>query len=990
MLIKRKSQAPAGQSGGALAQGYVGLGQRRLDRRAFLRRSGVTVGGLAALSALSAPMFTKAEAKALHDHAAPTEKFKNMCTHCSVGCSVTAEVQNGVWVGQEPVFDSPINRGSHCAKGASSRELVQGDRRLKYPMKKVGSEWVRITWDQAIEEIGAKMLEIRQKSGADSCYMLGSAKFTNEAAYLFRKFAAFWGTNNVDHQARICHSTTVAGVANTWGYGAQTNSYNDIRNAKTVIFMGSNAAEAHPVSMQHILSGKETQRANIFVLDPRFTRTAAHATEFIRIRPGTDIAVIWGILWHIFENGWEDKDFIRKRVYGFEQARVEIAKWAPAEVERVTGIKEEVLKRVAHTFATVKPATFIWCMGGTQHTVGTANVRAYCTLLLATGNVGDIGMGANIFRGHTNVQGATDMGLDVGNLPCYYGLARGAWAHWARVWNVPLSYLEAQFDEVPAKGGREARTRAQNMEVSGIPSTRWFDATLMPSEDVDQADTIKAMIVLGHGANTIPRMKAAQEGMDALDLLVVADPHPTNFASLHTRSDNTYLLPMCTNFEVDGSRTASNRSVQWGEKCVEPIFESDNDYALIYRLAKRLGFAEEMFKTFDMVQGKFSLEPTAESILREVNRGGWSTGYTGQSPERLKAHMRNQDKFDIITLRAPKDDPEVGGDYYGLPWPCWGTPEQKHPGTHILYNTNVPVAEGGGAFRPRFGLEYEGASLLAEDSWPVGSDIQDGYPEFTYALLTKLGWDSELSAEELAVIEKIGGGDAEAMGKVSWSTDLSGGIQRVAIAHGCVPFGNGKARVIAWNLPDPVPVHREPIYTPRPDLVADYPTREDGRQMRMPNIGFTIQSKAVEEKIFDRFPIVLTSGRLVEYEGGGEETRSNPWLAELQQDMFCEVNPEDAAARGISDGGWIWVYGTEGGSKVRVKALVTERVAPGVAFMPFHFGGWFMGEDQRGNYPAGTDPIVLGESVNAVTSYGYDPVTGMHEGKAVLCQIEAA
>ncbi|MFC0279979.1 formate dehydrogenase subunit alpha [Falsigemmobacter intermedius] len=989
MLIKRKNIHASG-TGGALAQSFLGMGQRKLDRRSFLRRSGVAVGGLAAVSSLSGGLFERAEAATPHDHAAPAERRKNMCTHCSVGCSVIAEVQNGVWVGQEPAFESPINRGSHCAKGASSREVVHGDRRLKYPMKKVGGDWVRITWDQALDEIGAKMLEIREKSGADSVYMLGSAKFTNEASYLFRKFAAFWGTNNVDHQARICHSTTVAGVANTWGYGAQTNSYNDIRNAKTIIFMGSNAAEAHPVAMQHILSGKETQRANVFVLDPRMTRTAAHATEFVRIRPGTDIAVIWGMLWHIFQNGWEDKEFIRKRVYGFDEAKAEIMKWNPAEVERVTGLKEEVVKRVAETFATVKPATFIWCMGGTQHTVGTANVRAYCTLLLATGNVGDIGMGANIFRGHTNVQGATDMGLDVGNLPCYYGLAPAAWAHWCRVWDVPFSYIESRFDEVPAKQGREARTRAQNMEVSGIPSTRWFDATMLDSEDVDQQDGVKAMIVFGHGANTIPRMKAAQNGMNALDLLVVADPHPTTFAALHTRTDNTYLLPICTNFEVAGTRTASNRSIQWGEKVVEPIFESDNDYAVIYRLSQRLGFADEMFKTFEMVDGKFSKEPTAESILREINRGGWSTGYTGQSPERLKAHMRNQHKFDIITLRAPKDDPEVGGDYYGLPWPCWGTPEMRHPGTHVLYNTNIPVAEGGGAFRPRFGLEREGVSLLAEDSWPVGSDIEDGYPEFTMALLQKLGWDSELTAEERAVIEKIGNNNPEAIAKVSWTLDLSGGIQRVAIKHGCVPFGNGKARVVAWNLPDPVPVHREPIYTPRPDLVADYPTREDGRQLRMPNIGHTVQARAVEQKLFEQFPTVLTSGRLVEFEGGGEETRSNPWLAELQQDMFCEVNTQDAAAKGIKDGSWIWVYGPEDNAKVRVKALVTDRVAPGVAFMPFHFAGWFMGEDQRGKYPQGTDPIVLGESVNAVTTYGYDPVTGMHEGKATLCRIEAA
>lgn len=988
MLVKRRNGDTA--STGRLSQMVASVAARPVDRRSFLRASGLAVGGLAALGTLGAGMTRRAEAGPT-DMSQPIEIRTNICTHCSVGCTVKAEVQNGVWVGQEPAYNSPINRGTHCAKGASVRELVHGDRRIKYPMKKVGGAWEKITWDQALNEISEKMIEIRGRSGADSIYLLGSAKFSNEGSYLFRKFAAFWGTNNVDHQARICHSTTVAGVANTWGYGAMTNSYNDIRNAKTVIFMGSNAAEAHPVSLQHILEGKETQRANVIVLDPRFTRTAAHATEYVRFRPGTDIAVIHGMLWHIFENGWEDKEYIAQRVWGMDQVREVTKAYTPDVVEQISGVDGETLKRVAEQFAKERPSTFIWCMGGTQHTVGTANVRAYNILLLATGNVGSEGTGANIFRGHCNVQGATDFGLDVGNLPLYYGLGAGAWKHWSRVWDVPYDYFVGRFDAVPAKGGRDPRTPEQNMEVPGITSTRWFDAVTLDAEEVDQQDNIKAMLVFGHGGNTVPRMQDAQRGMDALDLLVVADPHPTTFAALHSRTDNTYLLPICTQFETSGSRTASNRSVQWGEKVVEPIFESDTDYAVIYGLSQRLGFADEMFKNYEMVQGKFGMEPTPESVLREINRGGWSTGYTGQSPERLKAHMANQEHFDLVTLRALPDAPaEIAGDFYGLPWPCWGTPELRHPGTHILYNPHLHPMEGGGAFRPRFGLDRDGETLLAEGSWPVGSEIQDGYPEFTYAVLQQLGWDTDLTPEELAVIQRIGGNDPEAMGKVSWSIDLSGGIQRVALKHGCVPFGNGKARAVAWNLPDPIPVHREPIYSARPDLVATYPTRDNGRQQRMPNIGHTIQSANVANNVAQQFPIILTSGRLVEYEGGGEETRSNPWLAELQQDMFVEINPADAASRGIVDGGWVWVTGPEGGSKARMKALVTERVGTGVAFMPFHFAGWFQGVDQRANYPEGTDPIVLGESVNVITTYGYDPVTGMHEGKVTLCQIAAA
>jgi formate dehydrogenase major subunit len=960
MLVKRNSGSAARSR---LAGTFVAATAAPVDRRTFLKRSGLAAGGLAAVGALPGGMVRKAEAGPMIPGVEVVRR-RNVCTHCSVGCTVTAEVQNGVWTGQEPSWDSPINNGTHCAKGASVRELVHGDRRVKYPMKLERGEWQRISWDQAINEIGAKLLAIREKSGPDSVFWLGSAKFSNEGAYLFRKLAAFWGTNTVDHQARICHSTTVAGVANTWGYGAMTNSYNDIHNSKAILIIGGNPAEAHPVSLQHVLHGKEVNHAHMIVVDPRFTRTAAHATEYVRIRPGTDIPFVWGLLWHIFENGWEDKDYIRQRVHGMDQIRAEVGKWTPQEVENVTGIPGDQMRRTAEIMAKNRPSTVIWCMGITQKTVGTANVRALSVLQLALGNVGVAGGGTNIFRGHCNVQGATDFGLDVTTLPSYYGLTEGAWRHWCRVWEVDYEWVKGRF------------ASKELMEAKGIPTTRWFDAVLAKREELDQPDTLKAMMVFGHGGNTVTRMPEMRKGLEKLDLLVIADPHPTTFASLSDRKDGTYLLPICTQFETSGSRTASNRSVQWGEQVVKPIFESKDDYEVMYRLTRRLGFADEMFKRIKVENNR----PMPEDILREINRGSLSTGYSGQSPERLKEHMAHQADFDRTSLQAVRGP--LKGEYFGLPWPCWGTPEMKHPGTHILYDTSKHVKEGGGTFRARFGVEKDGVSLLAEGSFSKGSEIEDGYPEFTMAVLKKLGWDGELTADELAVIQKIGGDKINA---VSWATDLSCGIIRVAMEHGCVPYGNAKARAVAWNLPDPVPVHREPIYTPRRDLVAKYPAMDDRRDFRMAHLGKSVQARDV----VGNFPIILTSGRLVEYEGGGEETRSNKWLAELQQEMFVEVNTGDAARLGVRDGGMVWVHGPENG-KVRVKALVTDRVGPGVAFMPFHFSGHWEGRDQRGNYPPGTDPIVLGHSVNAVTTYGYDPVTFMQETKVTLCRIEAA
>ncbi len=961
MLTKRTKIASGGTR---LAKALIGVSGGAMDRRTFLRRSGIAAGGMTAASALPFGMVQKAESATPAAGAGEVKLIKNICTHCSVGCTVTAEVVNGVWIGQEPSFDSPFNLGAHCAKGASIREHAHGERRLKYPMKLVNGRYERISWDQAINEIGDKLLEIREKSGPDSVYWLGSAKHSNEQAYLFRKFAAFWGTNNVDHQARICHSTTVAGVGQTFGYGAMTNSLNDIHNARAMFLIGSNPAEAHPVGVMHLLKAKENG-AKLIVCDPRFTRTAAHADEHVRFRPGTDVALIWGILWHIFENGWEDKEYIARRVYGMDEIRKEVAKWTPEETERVTGVPGEQLRRVARTLRDNRPFTIVWCMGATQHHQANNNVRAYCVLGLAMGTIGVSGGGTNILRGHDNVQGATDMGVEPVTLPAYYGLTEAAWRHWARVWGVSYDYMVSRFKD------------KKLMETPGIPESRWFDGVLEAKENLEQPDHVRAMIFWGHAPNSQTRGPDIKKAMEKVDLMVVVDPYPTASAVIPDRKEGIYLLPAATQLETDGSRTATNRSLQWGYQIFKPIFEAKPDHEIMYLLARKLGFADEMFKNIK-VNGTV---PVPEDILRELNRGALTIGYSGQSPERLKLHMAHQKDFDRTTLKATSGP--CAGEYYGLPWPCWGYAQHKHPGTPNLYDTSKEVRDGGLNFRAAFGVEYKGQSLLADGVYPKGAEIQDGHPQFTYGLLKKLGWDKDLTEEERRTIEEIGGDNADA---VAWSYDLSAGIIRVAIKHGCAPFGNGRARAHVWNFPDPVPLHREPLYAPDRQLVAKYPTYADKRQYRLP-----VLYKSIQDKDFSKdFPIILTSGRLVEYEGGGDETRSNPWLAELQQHMFIEVNPADAKRIGVKNMDDVWVFGPENNAKIRVKALVTERVGRGVAWMPFHFAGHWMGKDLRSKYPQGADPIVLGESTNTVQTYGYDSVTAMQETKTTLCRIEKA
>ena len=992
MLLTRKttSSTATPTSGSRMVSTLARSVQRTvptMDRRAFLRRSGIGVGaGIAASQLTLVKKADAAEGAKLADGERKVEVKRTVCGHCSVGCAVDAVVENGVWVRQEPVFDSPINLGAHCAKGAALREHGHGEFRLKYPMKLVNGKYQRITWDVALTEISAKMLDLRKQSGPDSLFFVGSSKHNNEQAYLMRKWVSFWGTNNTDHQARICHSTTVAGVANTWGYGAMTNSYNDMQNSRAAMYIGSNAAEAHPVSMLHMLHAKE-RGCKLIVVDPRFTRTAAKADEYVRLRSGGDIPFVFGVMYHIFKNGWEDKKYIDDRVYGMDKVREEVlANWAPDKVLEACGVDEATTFKVAKIMSENRPSTVVWCMGQTQHTTGNAVVRASCLLQLALGNVGVSGGGTNIFRGHDNVQGATDVGPNPDSLPGYYGLAEGSFKHFAATWGVDFEWIKKQY----APG---------MMTKSGMTVSRWVDGVLENNALIDQDSNLRGLFFWGHAPNSQTRGLEMKRAMDKLDLLVVIDPFPSATAAMAAMPGKAedanpnravYLLPACTQFETSGSCTASNRSIQWREKVIDPLWESRSDHMIMYQLAEKLGFAKELVKNYKMQKVKGLDEPVPDDILREINKSVWTIGYTGQTPERLQAHMRNMNVFDVRTLRAKGGVDKItglslDGEYFGLPWPCWGTAAMKHPGSPNLYDTSRHVMEGGGNFRANFGVEREGVSLLAADgSHSKGADLTTGYPEFDHLLLKKLGWWGDLTEAEQKAAE----------GK-NWKTDPSGGIIRVAMqVHGCHPFGNAKARAVVWNFPDPIPKHREPLYSNRPDLIAKYPTHDDKKAFwRLPTLFKSVQEK--NKDIGKTFPLIMTSGRLVEYEGGGEETRSNPWLAELQQDMFVEINPKAANDRGIRNGEYVWVktppmQAVPDFKGIRVKAQVTERVDAETVFLPFHFSGRWGGVDLAPYYPDGASPVIRGEAVNTATTYGYDSVTMMQETKTTVCQIEKA
>ena len=325
------------------------------------------------------------------------------------------------------------------------------------------------------------------------------------------------------------------------------------------------------------------------------------------------------------------------------------------------------------------------------------------------------------------------------------------------------------------------------METPGIPLTRWFDAVIAAEGSGRAEGQCAGDVRAGPRQQQHHPHSGIAEGPRRRSICWSSPIRirPPGRRSRCRPAARTACISCRSprSSRCKGSRVASNRSLQWGEQIVKPIFESKDDLEVMYLIAKKLGFADKMFKNIKVENNL----PVAEDILREINRGSWSTGYCGQSPERLKAHMKNQDKFDLVTMRAPKDDPEVGGDYYGLPWPCWGSPEVRHPGTPLLYNTNLAVMDGGGTFRPRFGLEREEklpdgttrkVSLLADGSYSKDSEIKDGYPEFTLGVLeeARLGQGPDRGRN---------GGDQQGQSRPSrmrcrGRLDLSGGIQRVA------------------------------------------------------------------------------------------------------------------------------------------------------------------------------------------------------------------
>ena len=504
-----------------------------------------------------------------------------LCPYCGMGCRFYIKTLNGEPVEIE-IYEGGVNEGKLCPKGLTALDFLRHNDRLTKPLKRTENGFEEISWEQAIKEIAEKILEIRDKYGPDALGFFSSARCSNEENYLLQKIARLLGTNNVDHCARLCHASTVAGLAQTVGAAAQSGSYDDIPKAKVLLIWGYNPAETHPVLMRYILRAKDNG-AKIIVVDPRKTKTAWFADIHLPLRLGTDIALANAMMHVIIKERLYDKKFVFSRTKGFEKLIKVVEEYTPEYAEKITGIPAHLIREAAVTFATAGRGIIMWAMGITQHITGTGNVKALADLGLICGYVGKEGTGLFPMRGQNNVQGACDMGALPDVLPGYQKVTDGKRV--AEIWGV---------EELPSEPG------------------------LTIPEIINKAHEgeIKALYIMGENpVVSDPNTKHVIEALKELELLVVQDIFLTETAKYAH-----YILPAAAYAEKEGSFTASERRVQWNFKAIEPPEEAKPDWEILRMLGKALGL-------------KFDYE-SVEDVTREIALV--APQYRGITPERLK------------------------------------------------------------------------------------------------------------------------------------------------------------------------------------------------------------------------------------------------------------------------------------------------------------------------------------------------------------------
>jgi len=484
------------------------------------------------------------------------KKVLTTCVYCGTGCGLYLIVDDNRVIGSAPSWAHPVSQGRLCVKGWNAHQFVHHPERLTRPLIKRGGAFVATTWNEALDLVAKRLSEIKGKHGSDSLGVLSSAKCTNEENFVMMKFAtAVLGTNNIDHCARLCHSPSVAGLSRAFGSGAMTNSITDIKGANVIVIIGSNTTEQHPIIGAEILKARD-KGSKLIVIDPRKIYLSKFADIQLRLKPGTDVALINGLMNVIIGENLHNLRFIETRTEGFEELKTNLQKYTPEHVELVTGVPADDIRAAARLYAKAARASIVYAMGITQHTTGTDNVLACANLAMICGHISREGSGINPLRGQQNVQGACDMGA----LPDYY------------------TGYQLVADEA-------ARRKFELAWKVKLPTN--IGLTLIEMMNAARAGKIRAMYIMGENPMlSDPDINHVKEALGSLDFLVVQDIFLSETARLAD-----VILPACSFAEKDGTFTSTERRVQRVRKAIDPIGESRPDWDIVCEVARRMGYS---------------------------------------------------------------------------------------------------------------------------------------------------------------------------------------------------------------------------------------------------------------------------------------------------------------------------------------------------------------------------------------------------------------
>jgi len=560
------------------------------------------------------------------------EKVLTVCPYCGCGCGLYLHVEGKRITGVSPSRAHPVNSGSLCVKGWNCHEFVHHPDRLRHPMIREDGVLRRATWKEALAKVAEGLSRAREARGPDAVGILSSAKCTNEENYLMMKFArAVVGTNNIDHCARLCHSSTVGGLAAAFGSGAMTNSISEIKDARVIFAIGSNTTEQHPMIAMHMLDAID-RGAVLIVADPRETQLARLAHLHLRHRCGTDTALLLSIMNVIISEGLVDVGFVRKRTENFDEFEQVVRRYSPEATESATGVRAEDIRKAARLYATEKLSMLFYSMGITQHVTGVENVRACADLVMLTGHIGLPMTGLNPLRGQNNVQGACDMGA----LPDFY----------------------TGYQRVSDPGARRKFERAWRKKLPANPGL-----TLM---EMHGSEGVRALYVMGENPMiSDPDIGRVRKSLQGLDFLVVQDIFMNETAQFaHV------VLPAASFAEKDGTFTNTERRVQLLRRAVAPPGEAMPDWQILCDLSDLMGYKLCYRGAYEIMEEIALLTPSYGGALHhrlEENFGlQWpcTDGNHGGTPYlHRKKFARGLGSFMSVGAEAPAELPDEAYPY---------------------------------------------------------------------------------------------------------------------------------------------------------------------------------------------------------------------------------------------------------------------------------------------------------------------------------------